>query len=428
LALHIAAAGAIVAYSGKHRVQLFTILVIWWAVDGLLRYGLGSLIRLPKTATLSLLHARRKAKSEVRVVELSFNGKFNYTAGQYIRIAVMETGQPIMFHPMTISSAPYEDQVTVHFRPFGGWTRQLANMRARKGSSRISGKVHVLLEGPYGNLSLNLFENSSRYPVVVLIGGGIGITPLSSLARQLLHEHEHSGRERKKILVVWAVRDLGLVEALPILGQEDDEGIDLSSTVMADPWRRLQRNKARDGLVKDQVADSVRQSFRSTSVFEASIYVTRQNKQGVSRRLEEAASFNSHDGRFSRKHGTPEGDDGVEDDGVEDDGVEDDGVELGKRGVPDYGVEGPLPRIKPPHTYVKSDSTWSSDERYSFFTGRPDVKFILQHAATSTRFVKNQGIAVIACGPRALVQDAKQACAQLSGTVPMDFHEEVFRL
>jgi Ferric reductase NAD binding domain len=57
----------------------------------------------------------------------------------------------------------------------------------------MSRTVHVLLEGPYGSLAMNLWND--KYPIVVLIAGGIGVTPISSLTRQLLHEHQHERTE-----------------------------------------------------------------------------------------------------------------------------------------------------------------------------------------------------------------------------------------
>lgn len=33
-----------------------------------------------------------------------------------------------MFRPVTISSACYQDQVAIHFRPYRGWIKQVARM------------------------------------------------------------------------------------------------------------------------------------------------------------------------------------------------------------------------------------------------------------------------------------------------------------
>jgi len=46
---------------------------------------------------------------------------------------------------------------------------------------------------------------------------------MMSLARHLLHEHNHHGRKRSQIKVVWAVRNLSMVEVLPLLDGEYGE-------------------------------------------------------------------------------------------------------------------------------------------------------------------------------------------------------------
>ena len=42
--------------------------------------------------------------------------------------------------------------------------------------------VQVLLEGPYGAVGLDL--DSGRYKVLLLLGGGIGVTPMQSVCEQ----------------------------------------------------------------------------------------------------------------------------------------------------------------------------------------------------------------------------------------------------
>jgi NAD(P)H-flavin reductase len=77
-------------------------------------------------------------------------------------------------------------------------------------------EVSVLLEGPYGSLSMDLVDDQ-RYPMVLCVGGGIGITPCRSIARQLLHEKQYKGRKLSKLHVVWTVRDVDLLKALPLI-------------------------------------------------------------------------------------------------------------------------------------------------------------------------------------------------------------------
>jgi NAD(P)H-flavin reductase len=483
LVLHISAAGAFVAYAGKHRVGTwFVVVVIWWAIDGLWRYGQGTIWRWPKTATLSVLTLadyndddnpvvhNNNDSTKVVVVELSFTKKaLQYSAGQYVRVAVLETGQPIMFHPLTISSAPYEQSITVHFRPSssGGWTRQVSKLVGRNddqgkfcsvvqkrnegplssqaihnnNNSRTT--VHVLLEGPYGGLSMNLWDDDPyRYPVVILIAGGIGVTPIRSITRQLLHEqqHDHAGIGSRRIIrVVWAVRDVALVEALPLLdgchrpddnGPDDESGEALASTTTT--TRPLPNDTVCDGLVwgnNDPAMDDNNVHHhrgnkndvpKTTAHFAASIYVTGPKNQDddgerVSNGLEDRAPFRSRNGH-RRKH-RRNGDDGVDE------------IELGQ--VVGSRHDDGQTRSKSPMIHKSPPSTSTchnhGDDRISFFTGRPDIRVIMETTLSSTTFHSDQRVAVIVCGPPAMVQDAKMVCANLHGRpVPLDFHEEVF--
>jgi predicted ferric reductase len=433
LAMHIAAAGAIIAYADKHRVKLFIVLVVWWGVDGLLRYGLGSLLRLPKTATMKLL-TKQPAKGKFfkgdgspaqsinnAIVELSFDTKFHYEAGQYIRVAIMETGQPVMFHPMTISSAPYQDTVTLHFRPFGGWTNQLARMaaaRSYKTSSRngqqeespaatgdqeqpsaattataVGYKVHVLLEGPYGNLAMNLLDDPDRFPVVVLIAGGVGVTPMSSLARQLLHEH-NAGRQRQQIRVVWAVRDMALVETLPVLGP------DSFNSAPKNKSKSPKNNRTVEEIFVDTEEALFEPILRET-VLKVNVFMTAKSTVTKTKRQTKVSDEFFVD--------EPDYETSID------------------RILKDREAAAPpLSKTQKSMDYMPVTSTYADSGYYSFHMGRPDVRALLEQSATWVE--GDERVAVIACGPRSLVRSAKEACAQLTcgSLTTFDFHEEEF--
>jgi NADPH oxidase len=144
-------------------------------------------------------------------VELRFARKdksgFNFEAGQFVRVAVNKIGY-LQFHTATISSAPYEDYVTVHFRALGNWTQRLLELADH------NDEVDIMLEGPYGSVSVDL-QDDKLYPMVLCIAGGVGITPMMSIARQLVHEHKN-GRRLSHLRVIWSVRDLPMVDVLAL--------------------------------------------------------------------------------------------------------------------------------------------------------------------------------------------------------------------
>ena len=113
------------------------------------------------------------------------------------------------WHPFSISAVERQAGM-VHFdiksMGAGTWTGRLAEMVRNQSPS-----LHVALHGPYGTLSLDL----SRYRAVTLFAGGIGITPLIHILETVCASRsEAQFSEMQSIHLVWAVRDMSLVEAM----------------------------------------------------------------------------------------------------------------------------------------------------------------------------------------------------------------------
>jgi predicted ferric reductase len=94
-------------------------------------------------------------------------------AGQYFRWRFMSRGLWYQAHPFSLSAAPHADTLRLTFKCVGGYTRRLKR-RLRPG-------VRVLLDGPYGAFTGVL----RRQHGVVMIGGGIGVTPLRAIAETM---------------------------------------------------------------------------------------------------------------------------------------------------------------------------------------------------------------------------------------------------
>jgi predicted ferric reductase len=75
------------------------------------------------------------------------------------------------WHPFTLSSGPHDSTNEVHIKALGDFTTKVYDMAAKAMTLRT--KLWVRVDGPYGKFSLN----PERFPVIVLIGGGVGITP-----------------------------------------------------------------------------------------------------------------------------------------------------------------------------------------------------------------------------------------------------------
>ncbi|KAG9083183.1 hypothetical protein FS749_006236 [Ceratobasidium sp. UAMH 11750] len=89
--------------------------------------------------------------------------------------------------------------ITMLVKPHAGSTRKLLDQLLATGGTA---SIPISLEGPYGEpYPLHLYEN------VVLIAGGIGVTPALAYAQDLNARGRH-------VSLVWASRDAGLVKSV----------------------------------------------------------------------------------------------------------------------------------------------------------------------------------------------------------------------
>jgi predicted ferric reductase len=94
-------------------------------------------------------------------------------AGQYFRWRFVTRGLWWQSHPFSLSAAPQGNTLRVTIKGVGGYTRKVKR-RVRPG-------VRVAADGPYGAFTGLL----RRSPKVLLVGGGVGVTPLRAIAETL---------------------------------------------------------------------------------------------------------------------------------------------------------------------------------------------------------------------------------------------------
>ncbi|OWZ08778.1 hypothetical protein PHMEG_00018622 [Phytophthora megakarya] len=135
---------------------------------------------------------------------------FEHEAGQYTFLCIPAISS-LEWHPFTISSSPNEELVTFHIKALGDWTKKVMSSA---GDDAQTSPFDILVDGPYGNVSVDI-ENPSIYSHFVLFSGGIGVTPMRSIVNWLHSEHIGGYRpDMKNVHFVWSVRDRDLVQAL----------------------------------------------------------------------------------------------------------------------------------------------------------------------------------------------------------------------
>eukprot|EP01084_Bolivina_argentea_P311159 538574_1 len=164
------------------------------------------------------------------VIRIKFNKSFGfkYLPGQYLFLNILSINL-FEFHPFSISSSPFnEESIMIHIRILGDWTQKLYKFISEKyEKNRLENGVFnrrkkikwnnltIFIEGPYGKLQVALHE----YQSIILISGGIGITPLQSIFNEIVHNISHNSSPKyqnkreefedfvQRIHFVWSVRD-----------------------------------------------------------------------------------------------------------------------------------------------------------------------------------------------------------------------------
>ncbi|CAL5214679.1 unnamed protein product [Lathyrus oleraceus] len=136
----------------------------------------------------------------VLAINMSKPQGFSYKSGQYMLVNCAAVS-PLEWHPFSITSAPNDDYLSVHIKILGDWTRGLkakfseACKPANNGQSGLlrgeclkgehspSTFPKVLIDGPYGAPA----QDYREYEVVLLVGLGIGATPMISILKDMVN-------------------------------------------------------------------------------------------------------------------------------------------------------------------------------------------------------------------------------------------------
>lgn len=117
------------------------------------------------------------------------NGKpFSYAPGQFAFITPRSATLPKQEHPFTIASSPTtSDHLQMVIKKIGDWTQKTDHFQI--GDT-------VSLDGPYGQFS---HISLPKGRPVIMVSGGIGITPMLSMLRYMADTGD-----RRKVLLVWS--------------------------------------------------------------------------------------------------------------------------------------------------------------------------------------------------------------------------------
>ncbi|KAG0418419.1 hypothetical protein HPB47_004884, partial [Ixodes persulcatus] len=173
----------------------------YFLLGPLVLYVLDRLVSLSrKKVEISVIRAEH-LPSDVTMLLMKRPSSFEYRSGQWVRIACLGLNGS-EYHPFTLSSAPHEDNLSVHVRALGPWT---INLRTIYDPSNLPDSPYpkIYLDGPYGGGHQDWF----RFEVSVLVGGGIGVTPFASILKDIAYRASSKARVScKKVYFIWVSR------------------------------------------------------------------------------------------------------------------------------------------------------------------------------------------------------------------------------
>lgn len=127
---------------------------------------------------------------------------FVYRSGQWVRIACLMLGTD-EYHPFTLTSSPHEETLSLHIRAVGPWTSQLRELYTEECLLELGAYPKLYLDGPFGEGHQEWID----YEVSVLVGGGIGVTPFTSILKDLVFKSSIKSKiQCKKVYFIWVTR------------------------------------------------------------------------------------------------------------------------------------------------------------------------------------------------------------------------------
>jgi len=414
---HIFFAMAMMGCAFYHSGILVPLLAsILWGGDVLIRKVYMACFRYPTSAQIKQLTDT--------VVEVKFpkTAGFDYNPGQYVKIAIPKLSV-FQWHPISISSSPHQHYVTLHIRKRGAWTTRLHELAGKRT------EVTILLEGPYGSLGVDL--TSDRYKMVMLLSGGIGVTPMQSIAHQLTYEHEWGDRELKKLWFVWTARDPQVMSNMDVV---NNHRMSTSQSIAIDSTQ-----VGIDSLNKSLATVSSSSSSSAASEVGSLLQVVSENI------LTAVPPCLTTDEEL--EHDLPL-EDFEETDEEESEDEFADSVGDTDAYVQDFNADiesgGSKTRLQRTDSSVKSNSTDEVLDLACYLTakekaetglgdlpfineGRPDMKEIFLAMREEAIQQGEKRVAICVCAPLRLVTITRMACVKFSNRhVRFDFHSEVF--
>ena len=131
------------------------------------------------------------------------NGRiFTYKPGQFVFLRIQDEGYPFEEHPYSLITSPTNPtEIKVAIKDLGDYTHRMQDLPIG---------INATVEGPYGGVWHVEEKLSDPKENLVLLAGGVGITPMLGILEELSLK-----KLPNKVLLVWALNEpseLGFAE------------------------------------------------------------------------------------------------------------------------------------------------------------------------------------------------------------------------
>lgn len=144
------------------------------------------------------------------LINLTFQKKIKTYPGCYFFICFYNDISRLQWHPLSLVTTQ-NDNLIFCCKNVGShsWTNRLHNKVEKNYDILINRNVYI--QGPYGNISTEY--NNNKYKNIILICGGIGITPMISILKDL-NELYYKNKLNKlnKVIFIWSIKHISLFE------------------------------------------------------------------------------------------------------------------------------------------------------------------------------------------------------------------------
>lgn len=227
---------------------------IMYLLPGIAIYGVDKIMALyayHKAAPV----ATKMLSSDVLEISFKTSPGVSYNAGDYIFLNVPAVSF-LEWHPYSITSSPSvngsSQTVFFHIKDAGSWTKEVIN------EAKLGNALKVRVDGFYGVNNGICEQLSSNKDGVILVGGGIGVTPMMSLGLELA---KTKGIRVTLFWVVRTVEELGIFSAVLVNAKREYNHFDAKAWITLSDLEPGEKQK----LIKFEDFNEASQSFKETS-------------------------------------------------------------------------------------------------------------------------------------------------------------------